>query len=238
MHRGNLIRSIFYTLTILIISFSIFSIISAQETPPNEGNWTIKNNITVEGKEIVLKGDLIIQKGGELNLFNVDLKFNCEEDRQFKLKVENGGELNIYNSKISSNTNHLYVINVDTDGEFNIYNSTVVNYTTYDTFAVEEEMLFIILISIFIILIIVILLIYIFYHISKKKQKIMTTTIESLIGKKGQVVRTVKPNNYSGSVRVESQIWSATSNNSIPVNKKVKVVDIKGINLIVEKSND
>jgi membrane protein implicated in regulation of membrane protease activity len=233
------IRILIFSVLFMFLLISTFSsFVFAQDTPPNEGNWTVNGEISIKGKEIVLNGDLIVQDRGELSLTNVDLKFNCNEDGEYKIKVENGGRLEIYNSKISSNTNYIYEIDVDDGGTFNIHNSTLVDYATYDLFSVEEEILFLSLIATIVILIVLIILITLFYHTSKKKRKIMTTTIESLVGKEGVVQKTVKPNNYSGNVKVESQIWSATAKNRLIKNEKVLVVGVKGINLIVEKSKE
>ncbi len=207
----------------------------AQTEPPNEGNWVIDEKTTIQDKVIVLNGDLIVEAGGELNLYNVELKLNCKSEREYKIRVENNGEINIYNSEISSNTNYQYVLDVDTDGRLNIYNSTVVDYTTYDLFSVEEESLITALTLILIVLIIIIILIVIFYQYSSKKRKIMTTTIDSLVGKEGIVLKSVKPNTFSGQVKVQSEVWSASSKGKIMKGEKVKVVGTKGINIIVEK---
>lgn len=224
---------------LLLVSLIIYyPLVNAQSEPPNDGNWTIDDTVTISDREIVLNGDLIIENGGVLNLYNVDLKLNCKSDREYKIKVESGGRINVYDSKISSNTNHKFVLNVDSEGEVNLYNSTMIEYTTHDLFSVEQETMWIIIISILILMIVIFIIVIIFYRISKSKRKIMTTTIESLVGEEGVVVKTVKPNSFAGNVRVRSQVWSATSDETIRKDEKVKVVEIEGINLIVEKLND
>ncbi len=127
------------------------------------------------------------------------------------------------------------MIEVDTNGKLNIYNSTMIEYTTFELFSMEEEALVTSFLIISVILIVVIILIILFYQYSRKKRQIMTTTIDSLIGKEGIVVKTVKPNNFHGNVRVKSEVWSATANETISKNQKIKVVDTQGIKIIVEK---
>jgi membrane protein implicated in regulation of membrane protease activity len=211
---------------------------SAQTQPPNDGNWVIDDSTTISDRSIVLNGDLIVKKGGELNLYNVDLQFNCDEDKAFKINVEDEGTLNIYNSEISSSTEYIYEIEVQKKGVFNIYNSTMTDYVTVDIFSLDAENLLaffsLIFIDIVIIAVVIIALVIFFYKYSGKKRQVMATTIESLVGKEGIVIKSVKPNTFEGTVKVESRTWSATAERMIPENEKVKVIATKGINIIVE----
>lgn len=57
----------------------------------------------------------------------------------------------------------------------------------------------------------------------------------SLIDKEGIVVKTINPNTISGNVKIENQIWSATSEVPIEVNKLVKVIASKGVHVTVKE---
>lgn len=236
MRRNGLLIQIM--LMIIVISGMSFCI-EAETPPPNNGNWIINDMTTINDESIVLNGDLIVEDGGELQLYNVDLKFNCDSDEEFKLKVEKGGKIDIYDSTISSNTNHDYGIDVHSKGEFNVYNSTVTDYSTAAYFSVSEKDI----ITLFIIIIIIVaifvgmLLSFVFfgYLATRKHRRMATTVTDSLIGKEGTVLETITPNNFKGKVRVESRIWSATSDKTIQKEEKIKVVGHKGINVIVEK---
>jgi len=61
-----------------------------------------------------------------------------------------------------------------------------------------------------------------------------TTVATSLIGKIGIVDRHVVPGNIRGKVRIDNDIWSATSSNPIPKGIRVKVVDSSGVHVNVE----
>jgi membrane protein implicated in regulation of membrane protease activity len=228
---------LYIILLTLIISISSVTIpiAFAQSTPPNDGNWIISDSVTVEDRIIVLNGDLVIEDGGELTLRNVQLKFNCESNREFKLSVEDGGELSIYNSQVSSNTNYNYIIEVDDKGEFNIYNSTLTEYTTNNLPSLERNTVTVFFLIVLLVTIMVVILIFLFYQLSQKKRQIMTTTPDSFIGKTGIVVKTIVPDTYKGKVKIESEIWSATADEKIKQNQKVVVKDKKGIQLIVKK---
>ncbi len=71
------------------------------------------------------------------------------------------------------------------------------------------------------------------------KTKKVSTNADSLIGKTGIV--TIEINNISvqGQVNINGQIWSAKSKNNevIPVDEKVKVLEITGVKLIVTPDN-
>lgn len=62
-----------------------------------------------------------------------------------------------------------------------------------------------------------------------------TTTSASLVGKTGIVTRKVEPHSLKGKVKIESTIWSATSDAAISENTMVKVTDAKGVHVTVEE---
>lgn len=66
-----------------------------------------------------------------------------------------------------------------------------------------------------------------------------TTMSSSLEGRVGKVVKTVKPDEITGKVKIENQMWSATSENKvIEEGKKIVVVEGKGVHLLVKEKKD
>jgi len=65
-----------------------------------------------------------------------------------------------------------------------------------------------------------------------------TTVATSLIGMEGLVVTDTCPNNLKGKVRIENDLWSATSSRAIPAGYKVKVVASEGVHVKVEAIGD
>ena len=62
-----------------------------------------------------------------------------------------------------------------------------------------------------------------------------TTTVgTSLIGKNGTVSKTIMPKEISGKVIIDHQPWSATATEVIEVGEDVRIVDSKGVHVIVE----
>ena len=62
-----------------------------------------------------------------------------------------------------------------------------------------------------------------------------TTTVgTSLIGRMGTVSRTIVPKEISGKVMIDHQPWSATAKEGIEVGEDVKVIESKGVHVIVE----
>jgi membrane protein implicated in regulation of membrane protease activity len=61
-----------------------------------------------------------------------------------------------------------------------------------------------------------------------------TTVATSLIGMEGLVITDVCPNNIKGKVKIENDVWSATSTRSIPKGYKVRVIDSEGVHVKVE----
>jgi membrane protein implicated in regulation of membrane protease activity len=65
-----------------------------------------------------------------------------------------------------------------------------------------------------------------------------TTVATSLIGQEGIVVTEVCPNNLKGKVKIQSDVWSATADQAIPVGAKVLVVHSEGVHVRVKKIGD
>ena len=64
-------------------------------------------------------------------------------------------------------------------------------------------------------------------------QKPSSTSMDSLIGVKGVVTIDIKPGSISGKVKLNSQIWSATSESTIPVGREVEVISSEGVHVKV-----
>lgn len=62
-----------------------------------------------------------------------------------------------------------------------------------------------------------------------------TTVASSLIGKTGQVTKEIVPGDISGKVRVDNDIWSATSDKRIPAGTSVIVKESKGVHIVVDE---
>jgi membrane-bound ClpP family serine protease len=62
-----------------------------------------------------------------------------------------------------------------------------------------------------------------------------TTVATSLVGQKGMVVKTVTPNSLTGKVRIDHDMWSATSSSKIEEGRKVVVKSSEGVHVFVEE---
>jgi membrane protein implicated in regulation of membrane protease activity len=62
-----------------------------------------------------------------------------------------------------------------------------------------------------------------------------TIGMDSLVGKTGEVVEPVGPESIDGKVKIDSQVWSATSDECIGASEKVAVVNVSGVHLFVKK---
>lgn len=61
-----------------------------------------------------------------------------------------------------------------------------------------------------------------------------TQTAENLVGLTGRVTVAVAPDNMRGKVKVQHQIWSATSEDSpIPVEARVRILRVEGVVIVV-----
>jgi inner membrane protein len=63
--------------------------------------------------------------------------------------------------------------------------------------------------------------------------KPMSTTVQSLEGQTGIVVAAVVPDSLSGKVQIQSEVWSARSDQPIPRGTKVRVVSGEGVSVLV-----
>ena len=63
-----------------------------------------------------------------------------------------------------------------------------------------------------------------------------STNADRYIGQLGQVVSKIEGINHSGEVKVLGRIWRAEASEDIEVGETVKVLNIKGAHIIVEKS--
>lgn len=60
------------------------------------------------------------------------------------------------------------------------------------------------------------------------------TNVDSVIGQKALCVERISED-VIGEVKLKTQIWSAVSNETIEVNEHVRILDVEGVKLIVEK---
>ena len=62
------------------------------------GDWVIENgdNIVHQDKTIFVEGDLVIQSGGTLTLYNVTLQLNSTFSGQYHIEVQNGGAFLVF----------------------------------------------------------------------------------------------------------------------------------------------
>lgn len=71
------------------------------------------------------------------------------------------------------------------------------------------------------------------YQMLAKPEPPSTTVTDSLVGKEGVVVTDVKPGNLKGKVRIESDSWSATSEDLIKAGTAVVVYAAEGVHVKV-----
>jgi membrane protein implicated in regulation of membrane protease activity len=63
-----------------------------------------------------------------------------------------------------------------------------------------------------------------------------TVVATSLVGTTGVVERTVEPFNLKGKVRIDHDVWSATSTKTIPAGARVVVKASEGVHVTVEEA--
>ncbi len=68
-----------------------------------------------------------------------------------------------------------------------------------------------------------------------KNNETVPTNVFRLIGKEGVVLENIDSINGTGKVKVKGELWSATSDENIEKDTKVKVISINGVKLKVEK---
>ncbi|OPY28987.1 MAG: hypothetical protein A4E28_01144 [Methanocella sp. PtaU1.Bin125] len=76
-----------------------------------------------------------------------------------------------------------------------------------------------------------------FYRRLAPGHKPLSTSMDTLVGMTGEVVREVEPDNISGKVKLGEQIWSAKSSGRIPVGEKVIVTKSQGVHVFVCRIN-
>ena len=68
-----------------------------------------------------------------------------------------------------------------------------------------------------------------------KSTKTTPTNVYSIIGKEGFVIEDINAINSSGKIKVNGEIWSATSESDIEKDSKIRVKSINGVKAEVEK---
>ncbi len=63
-----------------------------------------------------------------------------------------------------------------------------------------------------------------------------TTTIDTLVGKTGVVIKKIEPNTLTGKVRIDSDVWSATADHEIKEGTKVVVIKGEGVHVVVREA--
>jgi membrane protein implicated in regulation of membrane protease activity len=76
------------------------------------------------------------------------------------------------------------------------------------------------------------------YHRIAPVQKPSSTSMDSLVGRTGTVVTDIEPGSIIGKVRINSQIWSATSNTVILKGREIEVVQSEGVHVKVIELNE
>ncbi len=75
---------------------------------------------------------------------------------------------------------------------------------------------------------------YLIYRKLSPPSPPVTESYEGLIGKTGVVIETVKPYSLEGKVKIDSDMWSATSDVVIEPGRRVIVIGVEGVHLIVK----
>ena len=75
----------------------------------------------------------------------------------------------------------------------------------------------------------------VFYRRLAPGHKPLSTSMDTLVGMKGEVVREVEPDTISGKVKIGEQIWSARSSGRIAKGEKVVVTKAQGVHVFVCK---
>jgi len=73
------------------------------------------------------------------------------------------------------------------------------------------------------------------YQLLAKPEPPTTTVTDSLLGKEGVVTVRTEPDNIAGKVRIDSEIWSATSEEPIEAGAEVKVIRSRGVHVTVAR---
>ena len=75
--------------------------------------------------------------------------------------------------------------------------------------------------------------------IFKNKDNIKTNS-DAIVGKKGVVIKEIKPLEQNGQVKVAGELWSAITKDEteIAINEVVRVIKVEGVKLVVTKENE
>jgi membrane protein implicated in regulation of membrane protease activity len=76
------------------------------------------------------------------------------------------------------------------------------------------------------------------YHKIAPGQKPSATSMDTLIGKRGIVIHDIESSSIIGKVKINNQIWSATSDSTILAGTKVEVIRSEGVHLMVTEIKD
>lgn len=93
---------------------------SSGDTYPGSGNWNINNPTTVADEIITVTGNININNGGRLTLYNAGIRFQMSSDAQYTFTVNQGGKLYVYDSFITSTSGSYHY-------KFVIRDTTVIN---------------------------------------------------------------------------------------------------------------
>lgn len=78
----------------------------------------------------------------------------------------------------------------------------------------------------------------VFYRKLAPGHKPLSTSADTLVGQKGEVIREVEPDSISGKVRIGEQIWSAKSSKRIQPGERVVVTKAQGVHVFVCKDTN
>ncbi len=78
--------------------------------------------------------------------------------------------------------------------------------------------------------------IWIYSRLTSDNEKPLATSMDSVVGKRGLVLRSINPDTISGKVELEGHEWSAKSTGAlIPEGSRIQVVSSQGVHVIVEE---
>ena len=69
-------------------------------------------------------------------------------------------------------------------------------------------------------------------------KKTVATNVYEIIGKKGIVTKEINSTHGNGQVKVGNEIWTAISEETLPVNAEIEVLKIEGVKLIVKSTSN
>lgn len=69
-------------------------------------------------------------------------------------------------------------------------------------------------------------------------KKTVATNVYEVIGKKGIVTQEINPIFGKGQVKVGNEIWTAISDETLPLDTQIEVLKVEGVKLIVKASSE